>query len=308
MASIREITDPRNYDNTFENDSFTLGCEADPHIWQKEGKNYDIGFREAEYFKELSETFNLDAILINGDFGSYDALDGFLDGINGELPVYVLEGDEDTKMRIDKGERKVGWKYQTKGQEQPFNTVTDYFLAGSKMKMVPFEDYEVWFQHKPRWEKPEDDLLFNVDPVKRKQDYHKLDVPRELLENNVIGCHGHTHRPQSMEVGRSGIISLGAAKNYGVTSLMPEGSVNILEFYERSVDNIHIDRDLNQVFEIERFELEDVNKYFDALAREEFRKKPVYSKEGKNLSPLERFNSIPDEIRETAEHTFKSAD
>ena len=308
MASLKGRSDTRDYENTSETDSFNIGCLPDRHIWQEEGNNYDLGFREAEYFLKLSETYELDAILETGDFGSYDALDGFLDGIDGEIPVYVLVGDEDRKMRIDKGERKVGWKYQTKNQVQPFETATDYSLEGSKLKLDLFEDYEVWFQHKPRWETADDDLLFNIDPVKRKQDYHRLDVPRELLENTVIGSHGHTHRPQSMEVGRSGIISLGAAKNYGVTNLMPEGSVNVMEFSERAVNNIHIDRVLDQVFEVERFELEDVNRYFDAPAREEFRKKPVFSREGKNLSPLERFNSIPDEVRDNSDFNLNPAD
>jgi len=62
------------------------------------------------------------------------------------------------------------------------------------------------------------------------------------------------------------------------------------------------------VFEIERFELEDVNKDFAAPKREEFRKKPVFSQEGKDLSPLERFNTIPEDVRETAMRVFNPAD
>jgi len=234
-----------SYNDISENNSFNLGCLPDFHAWQKEGKNYDIGFEEAEYFKQLSEKYDLDAVCLNGDFGSYDALDGFLDGLDGELPVYILEGDEDHKMRIDGDERKKGWRYQTKGQRQPFNTPTEYSIMGSTMVIDLFDNYEAWFQHKPRWENNDDDLLFNIDPVKRKQDYHRQDVPPELLEDPVIGVHGHTHRPQSMEVGRSGIISVGAANNYGVTPIMPESSVHILEFSESHVDNIHIDRELD---------------------------------------------------------------
>ncbi len=292
-------SEPYTPDLTGEN-TYNLACLPDFHSWQREGKDYAVGAREAEYFRELSERHGIDALCITGDFGSRNALEGFLDGMENEMPVYILEGDEDYTKDVKPPEPRIGWKRQVTDINQPIETETEYSIEGRSVEFNPFEDYKVWIQHEPHHENKEklmEELMFNVDPLKRHQDYHPADIPHELGNEPVIAVHSHNHRPQPMEVGRSGVFSLGGGTyNYDVTCIMPDRSVHLLSLKPEGVENVHIDRGEDEVFEHHSFEIQE-NKAFDAAPEQQFFQKELkYCREGVDLKPGHRFGELPEEM------------
>lgn len=289
---------PSGYRPDFLNDDSrrNIGCLFDFHASQKNGKDYAIGHQTGEFYAELAEEYDLDDIVVGGDVESYDALSGFLEGVDNVDKVWIIEGDEDRKKKTVGDEPVAGWRYQSESEE-PFDVDVDYSFEGRSLEMQPFE-YDIWMQHEYKDIKNSDDLLFNIDRLKDDQHYHPQDLPPEF-EDPVIAVHGHNHQPLPMTVNNAGVSGIGSWRNnHETTALMPDSSYNILSFGEKEVDNLHFDRETGELFEHHKFELEDGK----------FEKTYVEGQEENELTTLQRFTNIPNYIQDSEDFTPTAAD
>ena len=263
----------------------------DVHTGQKNGKDYSIGHNLGEYANSVAQEYNIDEIVIGGDFGSRDALTGFLNSTDEDLTVRIIEGDGDREEKKIEGEEIAGWSYHTDLEaEEPFpNTNSDYEVEGRSFR-YEFENYEVWIQHENK-DKSAENILFNVEADLRGMDYRLDEFPEEFLDfPPIIGVHGHNHRAQCSQMGSGALFSMDSFRNaYETTSLVPDRGYHILSLGVNQVDNLHVDADKDEIFEHHCFELRDGS----------FKKEFKFGKEHKELSPLQRFKEVPEQVRET---------
>lgn len=260
---------------------------AELHDYQIEGDNYRAGFRAGEYMSRIGRLYNADLGLITGDVVTLEGLKGLLDGASHFELVRVIDGDEDRKTVNKNGETRRGWRRFIRG-DADLDVEADHRLEGPRFSWQPF-DYPIWVEHEPRDIENPDERLFNVDPRLRGMDYDIYDIPEEFSEP-VFAIHAHEHRPQEPIIWNGILSSQGGYTNpYGTKDVMPDGSLHVYSFGEDEIDTLHIDVENDEVFEHFKYRLEDGG----------FRKSLEYCREGRELSPLEKFRDVPEPVIET---------
>ena len=230
--------------------------------WRNELYLEDISRQINSY----SETYNVDEVWVLGDTGSLEDVQIILSGLEADVDVKLVAGDEDKKYntRIDEGKNYTGWFAAVDNYEDLEKGVdieVDYEIFDEGFE-TDIKGTEIQASHHPRKENrpssPEnpdkrgENALENYFSVFKETNENTLtDIPPPSLKNADMFIYDHVHMPYPRNIGNKAVKGCGGRRNNHAigSDCIPETSIHLTSFGDRYIQDLHFDAELDAIFE-----------------------------------------------------------
>lgn len=286
-------------------------------------QNYNIleiseihAFEESDWSKEIylegivdqindfKDFYDVDELWILGDTGSFDDVETLLEGIDNDLGVKLVAGDEDKKDDDD----YTGWYADDRtSSKQPFDVETDYQILDEGFE-TRIDGLDFQAAHHPRREQRKDyieepderdsEFLDRLFSLSKDDNVNTLEKMPKRLEPIDVAIFDHSHMPHNRrlpaeelplrlerdekiqkgfrmlyggetEENTSKIVSgLGGRRyNYQTNNAaLPERSLHMISIGKDALNMMHFDADKDEIFEHLAFDRHDDLRMYDVQA------------------------------------------